>query len=476
MSTSVAVIVPPEFANQVRAAFGTPDLPSQVASSRTPYDISRLDWIPWGKLNDEPDKYLELLETNAMFARIMAVIAAMIQGDGLTFKGPDAKIVEVWLGEMGVDSEFIERCAWDLAVLNCVGIRVSRTSRANGGVIASLEHLPAANLRSGKPDKFGRVMEGYYAVDWDMIDTNGRLVRGLREVTKNKEYYEVESMPVYNFDKVESIQLLWRNKTSPRRTFYPLPAVSSAYNTLLLQDEIIKFHLNSIQNGASSTMVLTYPRSRYIASEEGSEAQTQAQLEQAEIDKLVDTIAKDLKGVQNAGKPIVLTYDPNNPEWKPSMQAFPSSDNDKKWTTLISLNEITVLTALGVPSGELVGIPKPTGFSSKADELLTALETMRVQTINPLQNLLTESLNRIVADMGFRCEVGILDNNPISIKLTLDMVNAGVVTKDEYREMSLGLEPMIPAAEPAATPAPAMPAPKSKPNFIRKLWRAANVN
>lgn len=474
MSTAVAIVVPEKYAGRIQARFSTPDLPAEIEASKSKYDISRLDWIPWGQTNDDPDKYLKMLETNVMFSRIASVLAAMIQGDGLVFEGRDAKLSEAYLTEIGVDSRFIEKCSWDLAVLNAVGIRASRTSRNNGGTVSALQHVPAANLRSGKPDKYGRVKTMQYAVDWNMIDTRGKLIRGNREVKQNEEYYAPEVLPVYNYDKVEANQILWRNKTNPQRTFYPLPPAATAFKTMQLQDAIVSFHLNSINNGASSTMVLTYPQARKIAGEEDSEAWQQADFEEGILDELVKSIEKDMRGVQNAGRPIVIPYDPNNPDWKPTLQAFPSSDNDKKWTTLISLNETMLLTAFGIPTGELVGIAKSTGFSSKSEELKVALEIMRVNTINPLQNILTECLNLIISDMGFACKVGILANNPISIQLTLDMVTAGVVTKDEYRAYQLNLKP-LPVADVA--PADAAPAPPlSQPNRQLKLWPAVSVN
>jgi len=457
LSTALVIQVPEKYGNAVRqhfglTEFGTPDLPSEIEKSRTRYDVSRLDWLPWGERNNQPDVYLEMLEKNAMFFRAMSVIAAMVQGEGLKFDGRDKAYAERFFSEIGVNNRFLEACSWDLAVLNSVSMRVYRTPRASGGTISRVAHVATANVRSGKPDDYGDVALNYYAPDWGVVDPRGKLYVGNRAVSQQKNYYQIEAIPVYNFMKWDKSQIIWEKKHTPWRTFYPLPAVASAYSTLQMQNEIVAFHLNSLKNGASSTMVLTYPMTPFRASQSGVEQKTYHDEEKQELDVLINEITSNIKGVQNAGKPLVLTYDKYlDPNMRPTIQQFPSSDNDKKWTTLISLNETSILTALGIPSGELIGIPKPTGFSSKAEELLTALEIMRANTIWPLQNILRDVLNRILSDMGISATVEFLQNNPVSVRMTLADVQAGTATNGEYRAEVFGLPPLPKTAAPTQT-------------------------
>lgn len=443
MLTDVTIYIPKEHSGNseyldiinagVSRALGTADLPTSQSRNNSRLLLTRLPYVPWGLDNLQPDAYISHLESNVMYYRAMSVISSMIAGSEIICTGKDSNKAETWLRNVGaLEPDFISACAWDLAVLNAISFQLLRAPRKKGGGILKVGHLRAANIRSGKRDRFGRIKEMYYAEDWAEIDWNGKLSYNINLSGEPRDIYEIEKFPIYNSERSATHEIYWAYNYSPARTFYPLPAAHAALRALDLQVQILDFHISNIKKGAASSMVL------YAPAPKGSTEKQQRE----DLDRIATQVSQWLSGVDNAGRIAVIPFDPTNPDFKPSLQSFPQNNNDEKFTTLIQLSETTVLTALGIPSGELVGIAKPTGFSAKADEIITALEIMRANTTNPLQNILISALNRLLSDSGYNATVSILSSNPVSTVMSVDEFMAGVVTKNEYRENKHGLKPI----------------------------------
>jgi hypothetical protein len=99
----------------------------------------------------------------------------------------------------------------------------------------------------------------------------------------------------------------------------------------------------------------------------------------------------------------------------------------------------------------LYGIPSSSGFSSDAQRMESAfVHTM--EYLRPQQNLVLKAAQAVATAAGFSCKPIITTAPPTVNKYTVEQVTAGIVSVDEYRKNSMGLEP-LPAVVAGGNPA-----------------------
>lgn len=401
---------------------------------------TKLPWIPWGIeknfVNLYPDKIELLFIRSSILRRVATDNAAAIVGEGLTFEGADKKQAAEMFAAAGVDLEFLTRCAQDISLFNGMAAQVSWANNPETGPFpASVRHQKIARVRVERTDETTGAGGGFYvSSDWAGVDSQGKPKQGWDDSVSPVR------LPAYGTGK--KVNLYYGSLYSPATDYYPLPDAESCYNALAVGIEIEEYQRRYVQNNMSLGAIIQ----AYFTPASTNPGQPLSEEDQQVFESLKRQYTDELVGVVNAGKTVVTFLDPRatTPDGAlPEIKFIQPVEehNDKKFLEVQNYCNQAALTGLGVVAKELYGLSSNSGFTSQSDQLITAFRLTERKTIAPKRAVLLEFLNRIASDMGLAVSVDLKPAPPISFQLTPDMVAAGIVTADEYRE-SIGLQPL----------------------------------
>jgi len=389
-------------------------------------------FVPWGMSPHEnlyPLKIESLYLRSPYFRRITDDKAEQLQGDGLQFTGDGAALAQAWLADTGFTEETLEALAFDLALYNGCALQVIW----NRGLtqVVGLHHTKLANLRAGKPGSNSGAPEAYYySADWQVVNTLGQL--------RSKRYneYAPVALPVYAPGKPANTQVLYGRMYSPVTDYYPLPDAESVFEELSLGTDVVGFQRRYVENGMVSSAIVYVP----FAPEQTAPGEDLSEHDRTQLDRKRRQIMEDLTGNLKAGQLSIIWFNPyltdkdGQPTGVPRIERPVEEKNDEKFIEIQRESRQAFLTGLGVVSGELYGIPKPGGFSSQAEMLLTAHELTYTKLIRPKQEVVLRMLKRLLRDAGYPgVELHVKARQPVAQRLTPEMVAAGIFSADEFR-------------------------------------------
>jgi hypothetical protein len=407
-------------------------------------------FIPWGaepgQENLYPRKIEELYISNSLLRRVTDYRAQQVAGAGLVIQGDRATACEKYFAKIGVNKAMIGELAMQLALFNGMAMQVlwQRSYERPARVV----NQRISRVRIGRPDEAGAITKYYISKDWSVVTTTGRL----RRASKAQEQYRPVEIGAFTGEKAaarnnQGRELLYLTRANPATDFYPLPDAETVYEELTVGDDVIAYQKSYIANGMTSSAVVYLPFSPTApVGENWSDNDRRRHKE------IKEGIVKDLTGKSKAGQVTFITYDPQivkSSEQLPRFEKPVEERNDKKFLEIQKEARQNAMTGLGVVSPDLMGIRTASGFASQAEELLTADELSFNIDAAPLQDVLLNALYQLAEAAGFTgVELSIPRRQPISRQLTPDMVAAGIITADEYREMALGLPPLQQAPDP----------------------------
>lgn len=352
---------------------------------------AKLPYIPWGADNLFPLKFLDQLAHNSFYNRVCTTYASMIAGEGLVFEGKDAAFAEILAKKWGLNSKFIEKAAWDVAVLNAFSCQILKDINSNN--IAKVLHVPAASVRVGQPDEWLQVNSYFTAYDWSLINAQGKVSHAVNKQYRQSVLYK--EYPAWHAATLEKNTLIFNCKYSPVMLYYPLPAAEAAFEVMELSNLVTRYQASLLKNTITNSMIITIPRTAI-----GDEA-----LDEKEMQKEIDAIQEKLAGTGEAGKAIIIFHDPDAPA--PTIHPPVQDSNDKRYVDMSEAVKFNLMSGLGVVSPEIFGMPSAGGFSSQADMMRTANELTHLNVIAPLQVLITEVVQSLLESEGLECKVSI---------------------------------------------------------------------
>lgn len=351
--------------------------PSRFASTLTPF-------IAWGLDNLLPEKHLELAAQSAIVTRVMSVYASLVVSTGLRVKDGAQKLeAELFLSKLGAD-KILANVANDVIVFNGLSVKIARTT---DGVIQGLIYKNFGNIRRGQA-----LNSWYYAKDWRYIDTNGKL-----QVASNldKFGYEPELLPEFNKKSDDLLSLYVDYAPNPANLYYPLTIVEPIELQLQAMRSELTYYKSSAENSWLPGIIVSVPVDKE-PDEKKKEARDEA---------ITKKFAEKFKGARNAGKPMVFTSEivrgnvvGQTNELK--VTTVPTDSNDKRYIEVYRLQMQDVLIGLGVVAPEAFGIFMGSGFSSKSDTIITAMNLAQEYTIKPKQDLICRFFDTILASSG----------------------------------------------------------------------------
>lgn len=326
-------------------------------------------YISWGKKNDTPYKYIDMLHKSAVHQGIINSKVSYIISDGFEVLEGGSEAEEFLKnGQIQHDiNDVAEACILDFEVFDMFAVRGIWSM---DGTKAYFEHLDFDKLRATEEDD-----TWIYSDDW----SNGRQSP---EKTGLKEYKVLD----LNNRSGEFIVVYKSPTKQPKGCtgIYSIPKYSGGLDAIQTDIEISRYHLKEILNGFSGGTMVTLPEPA---------PETEEEIQGAKDFK------RKLTSSQNAGE--VFLYYVGEGEKEIKVVHLSGNDLDKRYDMLEKSTMEKIMIAHSVTSPMLMGI-KTEGQLGGTQELETAFNifnstyiSKRQKAVNWVFNLLMNKCNGV---------------------------------------------------------------------------------
>ena len=322
------------------------------------------NYIQAGADNQYFEYLFELFNTSAIHNAIVNGTADMIAGRGTYAEDWEKNdgTKEAWLRLNDLfGGDLVYKSALDLKLYGqyywCLTWNQARTR------ITSVQHMPAHTMRSGIADEKGHVSEYLYKSDWNDKREKEKVYAAfdLKDRTAPQVVYQVK-------------------RYSPKYHYYGIPDYIGATNYVELDRQISSFHLNNVKNGMFPGWAINFRNG--IPTDEEREA----------IERKVKA---KFQGPEAAGN-IIITFN-EGADTTPELTALESNGNHDMFQYLSEELNNKILSGHRVTSPLLFGVRGGNGFGSNADELATAYDIFNRTVIAPFQQIITKSVETVLA-------------------------------------------------------------------------------
>ena len=319
------------------------------------------EWVSFGEDNNYFQFILDRFNGSATNNAAVNGIAQQIFGKGLNAlnanKKPEqyAKMVSLF------KKDCVRKLCYDFYLFGQAALQVVYSKDRK--TIAQVEHFPVETLRAEKANDKGEIEAYYYFKDWSKIKPNE------------------EPQRIGAFGKTnESIEILYIKPYKSGLYYYCTPSWNGCIQYCELEEEISNYHINNIQQGLSPTML--------ISMHNGVPNPEERRL-------LESKIAQKFSGSSNAGK-FILSFS-DSKEQEPSLTPVQLSDAHQQYEFLSNECSRKIMIGHRIVSPFLLGIRENGGFGSNADEIKTASLLFDNTVIRPLQDVLIDCFDKILA-------------------------------------------------------------------------------
>lgn len=231
---------------------------------------------------------------------------------------------------------------------------------------ASFEITPKGKLYHIEKDKLlpnkaedGEIKSYWYSFNWD-----------------DEKKYPAKKIPVYGYGSKSENQVYVIKSPQVGQFYFGNPSYISALPYCEVESELANYYVNHIKNGLSFGHVINVNGGKPESEED--------------LNKFSKQIRNQLTGSTNAGK-FLLSFN-DNKESETTISALEVSDAHKQYDFLTQEAQNKICIAHKVVSGAILGITKSTGFSSNAEEIETAFNETYLNVIQPIQELVIDSI------------------------------------------------------------------------------------
>lgn len=353
------------------------------------------EWVKYGADDNYFGFLIDLFNSSPTNSASINGIAQLIAGRGLDATDSSQKPSEYATMKKLFSKECLSRTAIDLKLFGQASLQVIYS--ADRTKIAQVEHYPVETLRAGKCNEDGDIDTYYYSGDW----------------TKVRDIEDTKRIPAFGFSN-EAIEILYIKPYKSGYYYYSPVDYQGATQYIEMESEISNFHLNSLLNGMSPSLLMNMNSG--IPDED-----TQREIE--------NKIYQKYTGTSNAGR-IILAFN-NSAEEQATVETIQLSDAHQQYQFLSSESSQKILIGHRITSPLLLGIKSESGFSSNADELRNSSILFDNTVIRPFQDLILNAFDKILAYNEVSLKLYIKTLQPLEF-IDLENVN----TKEEEEEQT----------------------------------------
>jgi hypothetical protein len=221
-----------------------------------------------------------------------------------------------------------------------------------------LYHIDKSKLLPNKAED-GEIKSYWYSFNWD-----------------DEKKYPAKKIPCFGYGSKSENQVYVIKSPQVGQFYFGNPSYISALPYCEVESELANYYVNHIKNGMSFGHVINVNGGKPESEED--------------LNKFSKQIRNQLTGSTNAGK-FLLSFN-DNKESETTISALQVSDAHKQYDFLTQEAQNKICISHKVVSGAILGITKSTGFSSNAEEIETAFNETYLNVIQPIQELVIDSI------------------------------------------------------------------------------------
>ena len=354
------------------------------------------DYVSFGDDNNYFQFLIDCYTNSTTQNAIVNNINRLVYGKGLSATNANKKPNEYAAMVAMFKKEDVRNLVSDLKLLGQCAMQVIYSKDRKK--IAAVHHMPVQLLRAEKCNEEGKVEAYYYSDNW--------------QDTKN---YQPKRIPAFGFSN-EAIEIYYVKPYSVGLKYYALPDYIGAIPYCTLEESISDYLINEVNNGFASRVVVNFNN--------GAPSEDQQRM-------IKHKVMQGLTGTQ--GEKVIVSFN-SNAESKTTVDAMPVNDAPDLYSTLAEEGLRKIMLGNNVTSPLLFGIASSNGFSSNADELENSFILFDNMVIRPMQDLLLDAFDDILAFNGISLNLYFKTLKP------LEFTDLSNVMTDEQKEEETGLE------------------------------------
>ena len=373
-----------------------------LASHTTPQVVedNRKEWVAYGDDNNYFQFLIDRYNGSATNNAIINGMTELIYGKGLYATDASRKPDEYAMMRSLFSRTCMRKVTFDLKAMGQAAFQVIYNKDKTK--IVQVEHMPIETLRFEKMNDDGEVTGYYYSKDWTKIRKKG---------------FEPTRIPAFGYgEKGEGLEIYCIKPYRSGFYYYSPVDYQGGLPYAELEEEVANYHINNIKNGLSPSMLINFNNG--VPTEE-------------ERELIERRIIQKFSGSSNSGKFILAFND--NKEMAASIEPVQLSDASEQYQFLADESMRKLMVAHRVTSPMLMGIKDNTGLGNNADELKTASLLFHNTVVRPIQELILDAIDDILAVNGASLNVFFKTLQPL--ELQADMAEE---EKEELSKVELG--------------------------------------
>lgn len=359
-------------------------------------ESKREDWVEYGTDNNYfgylMDRYTNSTTNNA----IINNICRLVYGRGLSATDASRKPNEYAHMMALLPKKCVRHLVTDLKLLGQCAMQVIYTKDRKK--IAEVHHIPVHLLRAEKCNSEGKIEGYYYSDDWSDIRN-----------------YVPKRIPAFQCSS-EASEIFYIKPYSVGLKYYAHVDYTGGIPYTVLEEDISEYLINEVENGFSGRSVVNFNN--------GIPSDDQQRL-------IKNKVLSQLTGM--SGEKVIVAFN-NNSESKTTVDSMPVNDAPDLYSTLSEECLRKIMLSHNVTSPLLFGIASSNGFSSNAEELKDSFALFSNMVIAPMQELLLDAFDQILAYNGISLNLFFRTLKPLEF---IDLEN---VQTEEQAQEETGLE------------------------------------
>lgn len=309
-------------------------------------------YVNYGENNLFPEYLWDLYGTVATLQSIINGTADFICGNNVSCTADGFEEVVNKKGD--TINDIVRKIAYDVMIFGGFAIQVIRNLEGGIGELYALDFM---KVRS---DEKNEVF--YYCDDWSKWGAKGLVY------------------PKFGVDDTNPTSIFYY-KGNITRGVYPTPMYGAALIACELEKSINEFHLNNINNGFASNVIINF---------------NNGQPNEEQKKEIEDDVTEKFSGYQNAGR-IMISYN-DSEENATTVTRLNGDDFDDKYSALSERSREQIFTAFRA-TPNLFGFPnQTTGFNEQ--EYASAFKLYNRTVVRPIQNSIVDVFDKIYGKKG----------------------------------------------------------------------------
>ena len=360
-------------------------------------ESKRNDWVEYGEDNNYYGHLIDMYTNSTTNNAIINNITRLVYGKGLNATDAQIKPNDYAVMMSLFKKQDVRQLVTDLKLLGQCAMQVIYSKDRKK--IVNVHHIPVQLLRPEKCNEEGKIEAYYYSDNWEDV-----------------KKYPPKRISAFGCSK-DGLEIYMVKPYSVGMKYFALVDYTGGLPYCALEEDISCYLINEVNNGFSGRTVVNFNNG--IPSEE-----QQHLIKNKVLNQLTGTYAEKL----------IVAFN-NNAESKTSVDAMPVNDAPDLYSTLSTECREKIMLSHNCTSPLLFGIANTsTGFSSNSDELKDSFALFNNMVIKPMQELLTDAFDEILAYNGISLNLYFKTLKP------LEFVEIGVQVGTEELEEETGVE------------------------------------